>query len=303
VAHPNPTIDREINRLGGPENFKPELSDPLDFARQLAVAVSADIDTVCDQNQGCTHAVLCGGKDSLNLLLHKWKTKPIVYSAQPNLALVKQFVSDNDLGLEVRELVDCDPGKDIYRELLEGSCLVDLQHWKWTHHLKQIAKDHEGKIVFWKGQVADAFLTDYWISYTSSQNRFYKFLKKSAKQISRRTGSTAILPHRFFIHDLETSLWDRAAVAQGGHLGYLRSICDALFLSAYHGPHASSVIRRMDVARLSSRDLRPLVGQYLFGCEVIYPTENPSPPPSEFRKNLRTLDAYLNAARKFGIQT
>ena len=301
VALPNPTIDRNIKRLGGVRRFTRELSDRDQFAQILADAISSDIDNVCTNNPDHQHIILCGGRDSLNILLHNWRKKPIVYSAQPNTDLVRKFVSDNFLELEVRELCDIDPGLNIKREILESSLIVEIENWKWTQHLCQIAKEQHGKVIFWKGQVADAFLTDYWISYTSSQSTLVKLFKKAAKRITRLAGPYAMLPSDFFIKDLENSLWERAAVAQGGHLGYLRSICDALFLSAYHGPEASAVIRRMDLYRLSRSDLRRLIGERLLGRKVIYPTINPSPPASEFRRQRRSVETYKSLANQFGI--
>jgi hypothetical protein len=302
VALPNPTIDREIKRLGGVQRFTRELSDPIRFAQTLAEAIASDINDICARNPHHDHVILCGGKDSLNLLLHNWPKKPLVYSAQPNLPIVRNFVRENGLELEVNELIDINPDSNIKREILESSLLVEIDNWKWTQHLRDISKSNEGKVIFWKGQVADALLTDYWISYTSSQSAFIKFIKKATKKIARQSRSNLAFLPEIFVRDFEDSLWERASVAQGGHLGYLRSICDALFLSAYHGPKASSVINRMDLRCLTHSDLRPQIGERLLGRKVIYPMANPSPPASEFRKQLRTMENYIRLAHEFGLE-
>ncbi|MFT6773577.1 MAG: hypothetical protein ACJA1L_001287 [Paracoccaceae bacterium] len=303
VARPNPTIDRDIVRIGGPGVFDQSLSDRDAFIAGMAEAMSEDIDEVCANNPGKTHVILCGGKDSLNILLADWKAPVVAYSAEPNFPLVRQFVADNGIDIEVRRLDDIDPGEGLIREIAEAACLVDLLNWKWTAHLKQISADLDHQVVFWKGQVADAFFTNYWRSYTSSRSEPYKFFKKAYRKIAK-TAPGLVDP--FFakraIADMQQAVWERAAVGQGAHLGFLRSICNALFLSVYHGPRAYDVMRRINFRALSHEDIRPAIGAALLGREVRYPAENPAPPPSGFRTGLRDVDQFAAALARLGIK-
>jgi len=303
VALPNPTIDRDIIRLGGPAVFDQSITDWATFISTFADAISCDIDEVCAANPGKTHVILCGGKDSLNILLADWKAPVIAYSAEPNFPLVRQFVADNGIDIEVRRLDDIDPGDGLAREIAEAACMVDLSNWKWTAHLKQISDDLDHQVVFWKGQVADAFLTNYWRSYTSSRSEPYKFFKKACRKVAKTApGLVDPIFAKRAIADMEQAVWQRAGVGQGAHLGFLRSICNALFLSVYHGPRAYDVMRRVNFQALSHEDIRPAIGAALLGREVRYPTENPAPPASSFRTGLRTVDQFTGALKTLGIK-
>lgn len=303
VARPNPTIDAEITRIGGPTALDQSITDRADFIARFSSAINRDIAETCAANPGKTHVILCGGKDSLNMLLADWPAPVVAYSAEPNFPLVRKFVAENGVDIEVRRLEDIDPGEGLAREIAEASCLVELENWKWTAHLKRIAEDLDHQVVFWKGQVADAFLTDYWRSYTSSRSAGYKFFKKAYRKLAQRApGLVDPLFARQAVADMEQAVWERAAVGQGAHLGMLRSICNALFLSVYHGPNAYDVMRRVNFRALAHEDIRPAVGAALLGREVRYPAENPAPPASGFRKGLRTVQHYTDALNSLGIR-
>jgi hypothetical protein len=104
------------------------------------------------------------------------------------------------------------------------------------------------------------------------------------------------------IADMKQAVWERAAVGQGAHLGFLRSIGNALFLSVYHGPRAYDVMRRVNFRALSHENIRPAIGAALLGREVRYPAENPAPPPSGFRTGLRDVDQFAAALTSLGIK-
>lgn len=304
VAQPAPVIDREIRRLGAPPQLRQEISDRSVFAEAMAEAMNADIRDVCARNPGKAHAVLCGGKDSLCILLADWPAPVIAYSAEPNFPLVRRFVADNGLEIEVKRLEDPEPSPEgLTREIAEASCLVDLGHWKWTEHLRRIAMERNGEIVFWKGQMADATLTEYWRSYTHRTGGAYQYARKAYRKIARyMPGPMDALFARQAIADLQRTMWLRGAVAQGGHLGFLRSICNALFLSAYHGPRTADVMCRIDLKALAKDDLRPDIGRALLGRDVNWPESNPAPPASHFREGKRSLEAYLTALTACGVE-
>ena len=304
VAGPQPTIDREIQRLGGIVQFVRDISDQDLFSDMLAEAMNEDIRHICKRNPGKQNVVLCGGKDSLNILLADWPEPVIALSAEPNFPLVKRFVEQNGLNVEVLPLSDPEPSSTgLVREIAEASCLVDLAHWKWTEHLRRFAEERQGRVVFWKGQMADATLTDYWRSYTSRTGGIYQFSRKAYRKIARRfpKAMDAVFAGHA-IADLERSVWLRGAVGQGAHLGFLRSICDALFVSAYHGPKTSRVMKRLNFRSMTTNDLRADVGRKLLGREVVYPETNPAPPASSFRRGTRDVERYLKSLEVLGVQ-
>lgn len=302
VTPPHLFLDRDIRRLGGPPDMRPAITDRDRFAQAMAEAMQADWDAVEAANPGKTNIVLCGGRDSLNVLLLRARNPVVAYSAEPNLPLVRAFVRDNGLDIPVHPLEDRDDPTLRAREIAEACGQVDLVHWKWTVHLRQIAQAQDHAAVFWKGQFADAVLTDYWRSYTSRPGRAYRIVRRAYRKAAphlpaglRRGMDRPVLA------DFRRTIWERGAVMQGAHMGFLRSITDCLFVSAYHGPRTSAVWLAADLPRLTGADLRPAIAACLAGRAVRYPEANPAPPASTFRAGLRSMAALETALAAHGI--
>ena len=302
VCRPNPLADADIERLGGPRALERRYTREADLIEALAASMNADVAAAEADNPDTTNYVLCGGKDSLNLLLLDWKNPVIALSAQPNFPLVRSFVEENGLSIEVRELEDRQNDSLTGREVAESFCMVDLKNWKWTDHLSEIASRHDRRVIFWKGQVADLYFTDYWRSYTHRRSKAVKLMKRAYRKAAPYMPSTL---DRFIAdrsrNDLALSIWNRAAVMQGAHLGFLRSICGALFLSAYHGPRTFDVVSAIDFHPAITRDIRPLVGNLLAGKEVRYPSSNPSPSGFDTRSALRSRQNFTEALANMGV--
>jgi hypothetical protein len=64
----------------------------------------------------------------------------------------------------------------------------------------------------------------------------------------------------------------------------------------------TDVWKNMDFPSLSKLDFRKKIGRHLSGRDVFYPDENPSPPPSEFKKNLQNSDSLLDSLNEYGIE-
>ncbi|MEM9633026.1 MAG: hypothetical protein AAGA50_16970, partial [Pseudomonadota bacterium] len=301
VSRPNPLIDREIKRLGGPPSLSLRLKDGPTFVTSFAAALKADVRAAEKANPGKTNVLLCGGKDSLNLLLLDWLNPVIAYSAEPNFPLVEEFVRKNHLDIEVRILSDKRVESLEARQIAEGFCLVDLNNWKWTGHLHEIAGDYDHELIFWKGQVADLFLTDYWRSYTSSRNPFYRKSRKAYQKIARFAPFLDGPLRAHILSDLAQSIWERSGVLQGAHMGFLRSICDCLVLSAYHGQKVEALWTSLEFSRVTFHDVRGEIGRVLKGAEVWYPDENPSPRSEFSRDAWRKPEAFSEAVKALGI--
>ena len=138
------TIDREIERIGGPTPHAPTIFTPAEYARRLAAAMIADIERVEAAHPGVPHVVLCGGKDSLNMLLLPWRAPVLAVSARPNYPLVREFIAANKLAIECRELRDEDR-ELLPLEIFYNGCLSELMHCRWSGELRALAAKYQGR--------------------------------------------------------------------------------------------------------------------------------------------------------------
>ena len=84
-------------------------------------------------------------------------------------------------------------------------------------------------------------------------------------------------------------------------MSIIRQLTDALVLSGYHGPAVQKVWSQVDLNRAVQKDIRPIVGKYLHGGTVLYPSTNPGPPPSKIRKGMSHFQPFIKALRSVGI--
>lgn len=285
------TIDRDIVRVGGVITSSRTLRSKTEYAERIAEAMKADVSAIEDRYADHQHVVLCGGKDSMNILLLPWKTRLVVLSAAPNYPLVKGFVARHGLPHDVVELKDGDTST-LQAEILYNACLTNLEHGRWTGELKSFVDGHGQKVIVWKGQLADVFTTPHWRSYSLSTNRAAQFYRKHIESLMRRE-SPGYLEARCF-----HAAWYRGAMWQGAHMSLLRSVCGALFVSAYHGDAMTKTFSEVDLSAAVTDDIRPLVGKILCGSAVTYPDRNPRPPTSRIRCGVSDPDHFLAAFRR-----
>ncbi len=296
-------IDREISRIGGPNRCGYEIDDVADFATQICRAMVDDVSVVENANPLHTNVVLCGGKDSLNLLLLPWRNETIAASAEPNYPHVVRFVQQNDLPMRVVLLEDKFDQSELNDEILECCCRAELTHWRWGAALRDLAGEFSGKVVYWKGQHGDLYMSPTWKAYTSKlvgpQRIFRRIYKKGSlylpHSLSRAIGE------RLQPQAIDTA-WFRGASLQGSHMGFIREIANCLTLSAYHGPAVTEILGRTNLAAVAQHDMRPLVGRMLLGRDVIYPTANPAPGPSSIRRGLSRSSRFLALIGQLGIE-
>ena len=268
----------------------------------MADALISDIHKIEEKNKGFINYVLCGGKDSLNLLLLPWCNKTIALSAEPNYSYVKQFVMDNNLNIEVRLLEDKQDPQELNDEVLECCCRINMENWRWGEHLREISYENKGNLVYWKGQMCDVYTTDKWKVYMHPIKPIQMFIRKVFKKLEP---TMPFFLKRAIGRKLQSgvieALWERAAVMQGGHLGFIREIADCLVLSAYHGPEVMKVWQEADLASVAQRDMRDRIGEILLKRPVIYPTANPAPGASIMRSGLNHPDNFVSMLKKGGI--
>lgn len=287
------TLDSRIQRVGAPGLSMLSLRDPDTYVQRISEALIADVAAAEGRFSGHTNVVLCGGKDSLNLLLLPWRNPVVALSAAPNFSLVKQFVVDNGLTIDVQELRDDDRSL-LPTEIVANLCRLDLGHCRWSAELRAIAVSLGRRVVFWKGQLADTFLTPYWQTYTHPPK-----LRRLVKLPGIRRLTTSVDWYQSFFW---WSAYHRGAMWQGTHMSLLRDLTESTVLSAYHGPSVTSVLSEVDLASAVIEDVRDKVGATLAGGNVRYPGSNPGPPPSKFRRGLSGVSRFLEEASRMGLK-
>lgn len=298
------TIDREITRVGGPSESARSIKSPQEFAQRIAEALVSDLQMVEKANPNTTNAILCGGRDSLNLLLLPWQNPVLVLSARPNYDLVRRFVRDNGLSYEVVELLDPPDSTSFNHEVAENCCRTNLEHARWGVHLKQIAEQLGRRAIFWKGQLADLYMTTKWMSV---RNHSWKH-RELAPKIYERLSSKVPLPVREGIacHILEPTfrrtVWSRSAMWQGAHVSIVRAITGCLTLSAYHGTAMTKVLQEVNLCYSVPYDVRQMVGEILASGIVRYPESNPGPDPSDQRQGMSGPAHLFEVLRNLGIR-
>lgn len=301
------TLDREIVRLGGPPPCEFTIRTKEDYARHLADALRHDAQGIESVHPGHTNIILCGGKDSCNLLLLPWKNPVLVASAPPNYELVKGFVAANGLRLDVVPLDDANDSL-LPVETLANCTRNNLEHCRWGYHLAELSEQLDRRVVFWKGQAGDLVMTPYWKRWhhtaggvgTTRDPRvaqaFVRYAARRLPKVGRLIQSSGLAQRLLF-----QSLWSRVAMSLGSHMSLIRQLTNALVLSAYHGPAVRAVLSRVDLHRSVQEDVRPLVGRHLHGRPVVYPATNPGPPPSVHRRGASHLQPFLSALAAAGI--
>ena len=297
------TLDEEIVRLGGPVKSSRRIRSPEEFARRVAAGMRADAATIERLNPGYTNVLMCGGRDSLNLLLVPWQNPVLVMSAPPNYDLVRAFMADNGLTFDLIELNDTDATLlDV--EVLVNVCRNDLAHCRWGPQLARLARELSGRLIFWKGQLGSPFMTAKWKYFCHDRDR----LAELADRIVQMTGGrgkhrlrrwldeSSILQRRY-----QRAAWDRGAMWQGAHVSILRQLTGALVASIYHGPAVREVREAVDLRLAVPYDVRPLIGECLSGSPLVYPSVNPGPGPSAIRDGCSGVATFVESIRRIGV--
>lgn len=296
-------LDRDIARIGAPLRPTNDLSTPQDYIRAIVEALRADVASAEAHHPNLTNVVLCGGKDSLNLLLLPWKNPTLVASAAPNFELVRQFVTDNGLDFQVVELTDAEDADVLASEALENGCRNNLEHCRWGVDLRRLAQAHRRQVIFWKGQLGDLYMTPKWKAVSDS------FVELTRWGRQAYAAHDALLPAslrraingRWLEPRFREICWTRSAMWQGAHMSLLRQVADCLVLSAYHGPAMTRVLTRVNLTHAVPFDLRDEVGRQLLGRPVRYPERNPSPPPSRTRRGRSGPAPFIALLRRAGV--
>jgi hypothetical protein len=288
----NATIDRHVRRVGSPAMSTLELSDPREYIAAWTDALRRDIAFTERTLPGHTNLVLCGGRDSLNLLLLPWQGPVVAVSAPPNFPLVQQFVRDNKLSIDVVPLAD-DDASLLDSEIALNSCRIGLEHARWFAELRALAATYDRRCTFWVGAMADVYTTAKWQRYSHPS---------WLSTWRGWPGLRALGRHEAGQSYFAWTCYYRGAMWQGVYMSLLRELTDAVVLSAYHGPAMRALMLRVDLRGAAPSDIRPAIGEALAGGPVAYPTQNPSPPASAFRHGVSHLGKFLEVLARHGVR-
>lgn len=298
----NYTIDLEVEKIGAPHACCFDITDPDEYCAHIAEAMVADMELIEARNPGKTNLVMCGGRDSINLLLLPWKNPLVALSAEPNYPLVCEFVRNNGLDIQVRKLEDPYDKEELQDEVVEACCRAGLSHWRWGVDLRKVAREYEHNAIIWKGQLGDVYLNENWKDFITPYVEPQRTVRRTYKKISH------LLPqfiHRAVGHRFQPivikRIWEVCSNLQGGHMCFIRALTDMLVLSGYHGPNMSALISKVDLGEVCQNDLRPAIGKILAGHDVYYPNVNPWPKISSFRKELHKPEHFIDLLEAAGV--
>jgi hypothetical protein len=294
---PNTLIDSEIKRVEYSWKFDKIITQQDVFVSSITKAMIDDAKKIEDEYTDHTILALVGGKDSLNMLLLPWRNPLIVASAAPNYSLVKKFLSDNNLNYDIIQLDD-ERNLNIEKEILINCCRLKLDNCRWTGHLSEIVSAQNSKVVILIGQWGDNLLTNKWKKNILPppdfhiQGRYNKLLYRLSalsNKFERLYSSNPKIQSLFF-----RNLWYESAHWQGVHMSFLYEYLGCPVLSIYHNDDVMKIISQTDYVKVVTTDLRPTIGDMIFGRKVIYPEKNPSPPVSRIRKDISGSKIFLD---------
>ncbi len=264
------TIDQKIKRFRSKTTSSYQLEDEDQIANIGANLMQDYITEIENLFPEYLHLLLMGGKDSQNILLCKRNKKWIVFSGEPNTENSLNFIQENNL--ETHEFIRGLPeANDKYyeNEVLYSDCLYDLAHVRWVAQIKEIVDRYDGKIILWLGTNGDGLFS------MNNNHRDKDY---------------------YVVQDLHV------ATSQGVlHQAY-KNILNIPVLSPYHSPRMiKELICKFDPYYIKdSLDIRPRVGEILFGKKVKYPESNPTP-PVYLRKRSKDINIYESELIKLNI--
>jgi len=244
------------------------------FIEKTAYYVRKHINAIEKEFPDYTHVVLAGGKDSLLILLadkinnERWN----VFSSEPNMPLVRQWLTDNNVA--VNRLYEHDGRNeetetDLSNKIVAGDLFSNPRHMRWLPTLKKIGHAVGGKCFFWAGTMGNTLLVFSRNYHRGSIDHFYK------------------------------TQFSRGAAWQGNSHQVHKNFTGFSLLSPYHSQELwENVFFRYDHSGLcAGTDFRDKIGEALAGRTVIWPGSNPSPPLYTYAKDVDLYRHYVGYIR------
>jgi hypothetical protein len=271
------TIDRRVRKLRSFEVIGAEgistaffsdlsLRDLDEMVALASAALQRSVNDIERRFPGNKHIILTGGKDSqlIALILKGNPEQWLLFSAEPNFRLVKQWVLENDV--PVADVIRHDGRNeetlaDLKRTILCSDLYSNPIHIRYAPTLKRLAAEFGDQCIFWVGSMPrGAHLFD---------GRHHRF---------DRSDPARARSAFFNAHLVTFPAW------QGNlHQTYANFVGQP-FLCPYDLAEMwERVYRRLDPLILTKDvDLRGRIGDQLLGRPVRWPDENPGPIPYSY---------------------
>lgn len=282
------TIDQSVRKLrpfqvvtpgNNHTTFVPDFSinDTQTIVRLSAGCIQdfiRHIETLFPHHQ---QVVLAGGRDSQIILAVRkvshdnWHC----FSADPNYPLIEQWLRQNSL--KIRSLIRHDNRNEETRhetveKIICGDLYADPAHMRWLPTLRRLAQKFGGRCIFWAGTM-------------SSLAHFYH---SSALHIS------GVDHLRFF-----QSHFDRTSSWQGNYHQIFKNFVRCPLLSPYHSREIWEQVysHYNPEAVTEGMDLRPALGDTLYGSRLAWSDQNPSPSAYAYKYPLEPKQVYIDFIR------
>lgn len=265
------TIDQEIRRVRTTYRRSTlELTDKDSIVKLGARLIQDYITQIENRFPGWVHILLMGGRDSENIILAKRTERWVILSGEPNALSNKEFIKDN--GIKIERFIALSNETDntfLLEEVMASDCMYDIAHFRWVRQIYDLVKEYDKKALIWIGTDGDGIFK---------------------RNINHRDKDY------YAVHDLHLG------TAMGVWHQMLKNLLNILVISPYQSPtFLNELFYRFDPYFVDSAgDVRPEIGEILFGEKVKYPLKNPTPAP--WRRNRAiSIPTYIKQLKRDGI--
>jgi len=265
------TIDRDVMRARTEHRrTSSELTEKNDIVKLGAQLIQDYITEIEKKYPQHVHILLMGGKDSQNIILAKRTGKWFVLSGEPSASLNEEFIRDNKINIDrfIRVSNETD-NTFLKEEIMASDCMFDVAHFRWVKDIRKIIAENNGRAVIWIGTDGDGI-------FSKNNNHREK--------------------DYYALHDLHVG------TAMGIWHQMLKNFFNIPVVSPYQSPRfLDELFYRFDpYFVLKAGDVRPLIGERLFGKKVKYPLKNLTPDVWA-RSRFKSIRTYINQLEKEGI--
>jgi len=274
------TIDKRIRKLKPFEKvtptsstitFKPDftINDKEEIIDKTVYYLQKFINEIEIKYLNYCHIVLTGGKDSqlISLVPKLNPERWYIFSAEPNYTLVKHWVKEN--GIRVKRIFKHNNKNeetidDFGKKIICSDLYSDPRHIQWLPTLKRIAKKFDNKCIFWSGTIGDTIYSFHEAYHIGSKEKY------------------------FDVHMTRAASW------QGNYHQTFKNFVGRPLLSPYHSKEIwEELYQHLDPSVIKKdTDLRPEIGERLFGKPVKWVDENPGPEPYSYPIIICLMNTY-----------
>jgi hypothetical protein len=266
------TPDIEIKRARTLERITTkQITDSFEIAKLGSKIIQDYITEIEDMYKGYTHVLLMGGKDSQNLLLANRKADWIAVTGEPNCDDNEYFLTANQVKLKSYLRISNQTDNSLLsKEIISMDCMYDVAHFRYCKDLERIISQSDNKVVLWMGTAGDGIFSKSHCHLYKNWNDFWNLHIGPAMGVL--------------------------------HQGY-KNLFDIPVLSPYQCPKMlDELFYKYDPYYVhKNKDIRPLMGEILYGRKVEYPSRNLTPDPWK-RSRFISLKVYTHQIKNENIK-